>query len=66
MDVAGLSMALSQSKVMQSVGVSMLKEQLDVMSESADLMASAMATGPSPSLESLVNPSVGSNIDLTV
>lgn len=66
MDIASMSMYLSQAKAMQSIGTSLLAKQLDVMEAQGDMMAQSMASAPSPSLESLVSPSMGTAIDMTV
>ena len=57
-DIPSLSMAMSQNKVMNEVGVAMLDMSLDNFTEAGDTMTKLM--------EQSVNPSVGGNIDISV
>jgi hypothetical protein len=66
LDIASLSMSMNQSKVLQQVGIAMLDKQLSNTEDVGDLLASSLTTMPSPSLESMVNPAVGGNIDMLV
>lgn len=66
MDIPELSMAMSQNKIMTSVGTAVLSNSLDMMEAQAAQMAGLIDAAPAPSLESLVNPSVGANIDMLV
>ena len=66
MDIAGLSTAMSQSKVIGDLGTKLLAMNLDTLGDMGDALAGAMSSMPSPSLESLVNPAVGGNIDIAV
>lgn len=63
MDIAALSMAMSQNNIMESVGVAMLSKSLDtqemVGSEVLQLLDGA-------ALERSINPSIGGNIDLSI
>lgn len=65
-DIPALAMAMSQNKIMTSVGTAVLSNSLDMMEAQASQMSDLIAAAPSPSLESLVNPSVGGNIDMLV
>lgn len=63
MDIAGLSMALAQTKVQSDFSMVMLSKAMDtgeVLGEGMVKMLDAAA------MERSVNPAVGGNIDLTV
>ena len=64
MDIAGVSMALAQTKVQNDFGVAMLSKALDVNDEQGDAMVDMMKQ--SASMELSVNPNVGANFDVTV
>lgn len=64
--IADASLALSQQQSMSSVGTTVLGKSLDQMNQSGQMLVNSLNSMPSPSLESLVNPSVGSNIDVQV
>ncbi|MCR5053300.1 MAG: YjfB family protein [Lachnospiraceae bacterium] len=66
MDIAGLSTYMSQAKVMNSLGTAVLKMNLDMMSDVGEMLTDTMNAMPGASLESLVNPAVGGNIDIAV
>lgn len=72
MDIAGMSYAMSssmsQSQLMTTIGSSVLGMNLDTVDEMGDAMIQTMNAmpGSSPSLESLVNPAIGGNIDILV
>lgn len=57
---------IAQSGALQQVGIAMLGKQLDTVEASGDMLAASLASMPSPSLESSVNPAVGGHIDLRV
>ena len=63
MDIPALAMAMSQMNLMQQVGVSVLSNQLDAAQVTGDTIAKMM---DSAALERSVNPSVGSNFDMSV
>lgn len=69
MDIEGLSMALSMSKVQQQWGVAMLKNSIDSAStmESGlmDIMDASNAM-TKQAMELSVNPEIGSNFDMSV
>lgn len=63
MDIAALSMVMSQNQIMESVGVAMLDKSLEtqemVGSEVLQLIDGA-------ALERSINPNIGGNIDLMI
>lgn len=65
MDIAEISMSLSQSQLLNEVGTTMLGKSLDLMEGQAQAFAKAMDMN-APSLESLVYPTSGTSIDLRV
>ncbi len=65
MDIAQLSMNLSQNQLLNAVGTAMLGKSLDLMEGQADAFSEAVNMN-SPSLESLVYPTSGTSIDLRV
>ncbi|SDB23189.1 Putative motility protein [Pseudobutyrivibrio sp. YE44] len=65
MDIAQLSMNLSQSQLLSAVGTAMLGKSLDVMEGQVEAMTEGMNMN-SPSLESLVYPTSGTSIDLRI
>ena len=66
MDIARLSMGMSQMNIGTEIGAKMLSMNLDSIDKMGAAMLDTMNSMPSPSLESLVNPAVGGNIDFTV
>lgn len=62
MDIAALSMFMSQQNISQAVGVAMLDKSLD-MAETVSSDVISMISSASP-LELSVNPAVGGNIDI--
>ena len=58
-DIPSLSMAMSQNKVMNDVGVAMLSKSLDTFTEAGDMMTKVV-------MEQSVNPDIGGNIDISV
>ena len=66
LDVVGLAMSMSQQKVMSSVGAALLSNALDNTESMGANMASMINSAPAPSLESMVNPNMGTAIDMTV
>ena len=64
MDIAMLSMNMSQSRMMNEVGTAVMAMQMDAFE---DLGANMIETMKSmPSLESMVNPAIGGNIDIAI
>ncbi|MCR4695091.1 MAG: YjfB family protein [Pseudobutyrivibrio sp.] len=65
MDITELSMNLSQGKVMNDVATAMLSKTMDMVEGQAQMFAEGIDMA-SPSLESLVYPTSGTQIDLRV
>ena len=65
MDIAELSMSLSQNSLLSAVGTTMLGNTIDLMEELAEAFAQSIDMN-APSLESLVYPTSGTSIDLRV
>lgn len=63
MDIAALSMNMAKQNVQSSVGIAMISNSLDVSKQSGEALASMISAAD---MELSVNPSVGSNFDLTV
>lgn len=65
MDIAALSMGLSQMKVAQEASVSVLKMAMDSMKgQSVDL--TQMLEVNTKMMEQSVNPNIGGNIDISI
>ena len=67
MDIASLSMSMSQSKTMGEVSTLMLAQSLDSANSLAAGEINMINSAPSPSaaaMENSVNPAVGSNVDV--
>ena len=67
MDIASLSMSMSQSKTMGEVATLMLAKSLDSANSLAAGEINIINSAPSPSaaaMENSVNPAVGSNVDV--
>ncbi|MCI9201264.1 MAG: putative motility protein [Lachnospiraceae bacterium] len=60
MDIAALSMGLSQTRVLNEVGTAVLAKSLDTMESSGEQMVDMMKS----SMELSVNPAIGANIDV--
>ncbi|MCR4901650.1 MAG: YjfB family protein [Butyrivibrio sp.] len=60
MDIAELSMAMSQNRVMNDFGVAMLSNSLDMVEDTSAALTGMMDN----SMELSVNPDLGSNIDI--
>lgn len=65
MDIAEISMSLSQNKLMTAVGTAMLSNTLDIAEGQSELFAEGIDMN-SPSLESLVYSTSGTSIDLRI
>ena len=63
LDIAGVSLALAQTKVQNNFGVAMLSKALDVTDEQGSALVNMMNKS---TMELSVNPSIGSNFDVTV
>ena len=62
MNIAALSMSIAKSQVQDKWGVTMLKNSLDMQQENGNAL-SEMLEGVS---ENMVNPNIGSNIDIRI
>ena len=65
MDIAKISMNLSQSSLMNAVGTAMLSKSLDLVEGQAEALTASMDMN-TPSLESLVYPTSGTSIDMRI
>lgn len=65
MDIAEISMSLSQNQLMSAVGTAMLGKTLDIVEGQADALTASMDMN-SPSLESMVYPTSGTMIDMRI
>ena len=65
MDIAEISMNLSQNQLMTAVGTAMLGKTLDIVEGQADALTASMDMN-SPSLESMVYPTSGTMIDMRI
>ncbi|MBE5912376.1 YjfB family protein [Pseudobutyrivibrio sp.] len=65
MDIAEISMSLSQNKLMSAVGTAMLSKTLNMAEGQTELLTEGIDMS-SPSLESLVYPTSGTSIDLRI
>lgn len=65
MDIAEISMNLSQSSLMNAVGAAMLSKSLDLVEGQAEAFTASMDMN-APSLESLVYPTSGTSIDMRI
>lgn len=63
MDIAALSMAMSQEKIMSDVGTAMLSNALDLQEEVGSEVVEMI---DSAAMERSVNPSVGQVMDISV
>ncbi|MCR5402698.1 MAG: YjfB family protein [Butyrivibrio sp.] len=62
MDIPALSMAMSQNKLLNDVGVAMLSKNLDTMQENGDALVATIQSAA----ELSVNPDIGSNLDIRI
>lgn len=65
MDIAALSMSLSQMKVAQEASVSVMKMAMDVAKEQSIDLAKMLET-TTQTMEQSVNPHIGKNIDIKI
>ncbi len=63
MDIAGLSMSLSQINTMNSVGVAVLSKQLDTNESMGQSLVSMMDRSM---MEQSITPHIGSQFDMSV
>ena len=66
MDMPSTSMINSNNGILQQFGIAMLGKELQVQEGQAAAEVAMINSMPSPSLESIVNPAVGNNIDIGV
>ncbi|RKM59892.1 putative motility protein [Butyrivibrio sp. CB08] len=62
MDIPALSMALSQNRILNDVGIAMLSKSLDNMQDMGAAMVETIEAAPAVSLD----PNLGANIDIRV
>ena len=62
MDIPALSMALSQNKVLNDVGIAMLSKSLGDLQDMGEAMVETMDA----SMELSVNPNLGANFDIRI
>lgn len=63
MDIAGLSMNLSQTQLLNSVGTAVLSKSLE---QAKDLSANMTQMLDAAAMEHSINPDVGANIDVRI
>lgn len=63
MDIAGLSMGMAQSRLMNDVGVAVLAKSLDTAQSTGAMLTDLI---DSAAMERSVNPDVGGNIDIRI
>ena len=63
MDIAGLSMGMAQSRLMNDVGVAVLAKSLDTTQSTGAMLTDLI---DSAAMERSVNPDVGGNIDIRI
>ena len=63
MDIAGLSMNLAQTQLLNSVGTAVLSQSLN---QAKDLSANMVEMLDAAAMERSVNPDIGANIDIMV
>lgn len=63
MDIAALSVGMSQNKLQQNLGISVMKMAMNQMGDQGDALAEMM--GDTKSMELAAEPYLGSNIDIS-
>lgn len=66
MDIAGLSTAMSMSKVQTDWGMKMLSKAMDTANSQGSQLAQMIASVPTAQMELSVNPYIGSQFDVRV
>lgn len=66
MDIAGLSTAMSMSKVQTDWGMKMLGKTMDAANTQGSQLAQMIASVPTAQMELSVNPGIGSQFDIRV
>jgi len=65
MDIAAMSVMLSQTKVQQQTGIAVTKMAMGVEANKSDTIA-ALASGTTKAMESSVQPNLGAKLDIQV
>ena len=63
MDIAALSMAMAQNRIMESFGVEMLSKTLDTQEQVGNEVVQMIDAA---AMERSINPAIGGNIDISV
>jgi hypothetical protein len=63
MDIAALSMAMAQNRIMESFGVEMLSKTLDTQEQIGNEVVQMI---DSAAMERSINPAIGGNIDISI
>ncbi|MCR4695681.1 MAG: YjfB family protein [Lachnospiraceae bacterium] len=63
MDIAALSMAMAQNRIMESFGVEMLSKTLDTQEQIGSEVVQMI---DSAAMERSINPAIGGNIDISI
>ena len=63
MDIAALSMAMAQNRIMESFGVEMLSKTLDTQEQIGNEVVQMI---DSAAMERSINPTIGGNIDISI
>lgn len=66
MDIAGLSTAMSMSKMQTDWGMKMLSKTMDVANTQGAQLAQMIASVPTAQMELSVNPGIGSQFDFRI
>ena len=66
MGAIGAYLDMKQANIMTNIGAKLLGQNLDTMKDMGQGVSNMINAAPSPSLESLVNPAIGGNIDILV
>lgn len=65
MDIAAMSMAMSQAKLQQNVGFALMRHVMDTAEQNGDMISQLLSdTGDIQALEQAAQPHLGGNIDL--
>ena len=63
MDITGISMAMSQNKVMTQVGIAMMSNTMDIAETAGAAITNMIDT---VGMEQSVNPNIGGNFNMTI
>lgn len=64
MDIAAMSMNLSQAKISEMAGISVMKMAMDTSKENANAMAEMLSSSSVQVMEKSVTPHLGNTIDI--